>query len=173
MLQSQPAMRTARILHSLNYVRGIAKSRGMNVAIAYTHSNGKLAMLWRDSDACLGALRLAEAASFSAVARASTEHDLREQLSTRARSLNQCMLSESDGYIEEPVEGGLPVMVDGKCVGGVAIVGDDGANLAEVAVLAYTAPVDGADEYATSLSKSGFSDTQIDHYAITLLDRVP
>src|SRR5437899_10615885 len=95
-----------------------AKKNNWNVVIAVLDSGGNLVMLHRMDGAQFGSIDVAREKAYSAVAfRRPTKlfQDLIEQGGVNMRLLRVSGLS--------PLEGGLPIIVDGKLVGGVGVSG--------------------------------------------------
>src|SRR5437879_13314542 len=95
-----------------------AKKNNWNVVIAVLDSGGNVVMLHRMDGAQFGSIEVAREKAYSAVAfRRPTKlfQDLIEQGGVNMRLLRVSGLS--------PLEGGLPIIVDGKLVGGVGVSG--------------------------------------------------
>src|SRR2546427_418572 len=95
-----------------------AKKNNWNVVIAVLDSGGNVVMLQRMDGAQFGSIEVAREKAYSAVAfRRPTKlfQDLIEQGGVNMRLLRVSGLS--------PLEGGLPIIVDGKLVGGVGVSG--------------------------------------------------
>src|SRR5438093_818085 len=95
-----------------------AKKNNWNVVIAVLDSGGNVVMLHRMDGAQFGSIEVAREKAYSAVAfRRPTKllQDLIEQAGLTMRLLRVSGLS--------PLEGGLPIIVDGKLVGGVGVSG--------------------------------------------------
>ncbi len=95
-----------------------AKKNNWNVVIAVLDSGGNIVMLQRMDGAQFGSIEVAREKAYSAVAyRRPTKvfQDLIEQGGVNMRLLRLSGAS--------PLEGGLPIIVDGKLVGGVGVSG--------------------------------------------------
>src|SRR5437867_8624621 len=95
-----------------------AKKNSWNVCIVVLDSGGNIVMVQRMDGAQFGSIEVAREKAYSAVAfRRPTKlfQDLIEQGGVNMRLLRVSGLS--------PLEGGLPIIVDGKLVGGVGVSG--------------------------------------------------
>src|SRR5436190_21211551 len=95
-----------------------AKKNSWNVCIVVLDSGGNVVMVQRMDGAQFGSIEVAREKAYSAVAfRRPTKafQDLIEQGGVNMRLLRVSGLS--------PLEGGLPIIVDGKLVGGVGVSG--------------------------------------------------
>lgn len=175
MITNTPKLRSARIWHSLCYTMRIAHDAGQQVAAAYVDRQGKTQLLWRDTDAPLGALALAEAGAWTAIVENDPTQSLLELLQARLVSNQIFNLTEDHSRIRmAPVQGGQPLIVDSFLIGSVCIVGDDSVSkdLSKTAALAYMASYfDDTDAKLHLPPHVGVH--QADHYGITVIGDLP
>ena len=162
-MKAAPRMRTARLWNSLYSVLAISRAHKVNVSMAYVDANGKTRLLWRERDAELGSLLVAEAMAWTAVARALPDSMLQDLTSQRLASHSVYGLCDDADLEPTPTEGGSVLLVHDHIVGSVGIAGqipdDLRTILCTVAVLGYLEdPVNFTPEQT-----SHFVDTQLGH----------
>lgn len=127
-MKASPRMRTARLWNSLYSVLAVSRAHKVNVSMAYVDTDGKTRLLWRERDAGLGSLLVAEAMAWTAVARALPD-DLTELTRQRLASHSVYGLCGDAELAPTPIEGGSVLLVHDHIVGAVGIAGQMPADL--------------------------------------------
>lgn len=137
-------MKTASILHSLSvFLEAIRKDK-KSLVICYADRSGHTQLLWRETDAWLGSLDVAQNKAWTAIAFSGTTKD--SGLSTEALSkLTQpgeslFGLQNTNAGRVVIFGGGIPIYQDDKLVGSIGVSGstvEDDIKYCEIAVQAY------------------------------------
>ena len=122
-MKASPRMRTARLWNSLYSVLAVSRAHKVNVSMAYVDIDGKTRLLWRERDAELGSLLVAEAMAWTAVARALPDELLPDLTRQRLASHSVYGLCGDTELVPTPTEGGSVLLVHDHIVGAVGIAG--------------------------------------------------
>ena len=105
-----------------------AKKNNWNVVIAVLDSGGNLVLLQRLDGTQIGSVEVAREKAFSAVAFRRPTKVFEDLVGQGGANLRLLRLSGAS-----PLDGGIPIIVDGKLVGGVGVSGVTGAQDAQIA----------------------------------------
>jgi glc operon protein GlcG len=105
-----------------------AKKNSWNVVIAILDSGGNLVMLQRMDGAQFGSIDVAREKAYSAVAFRRPTKVFEDAVAQGGANLRILKLSGAS-----PLEGGIPILVDGKLVGGIGVSGVTSAQDAQIA----------------------------------------
>jgi len=104
-----------------------AKKNNWNVVIAVLDSGGNLVMLQRMDGAQFGSIEVAREKAYSAVAFRRPTKAFEDALGQGGVNLRVLRLPGAS-----PLEGGLPIVVDGKLIGGVGVSGVQATQDAQI-----------------------------------------
>jgi len=104
-----------------------AKKNNWNVVIAVLDSGGNVVMLQRMDGAQFGSIEVAREKAYSAVAFRRPTKAFEDALGQGGVNLRVLRLPGAS-----PLEGGLPIVVDGKLIGGVGVAGVQATQDAQI-----------------------------------------
>ncbi|MGH7303321.1 MAG: GlcG/HbpS family heme-binding protein, partial [Candidatus Rokuibacteriota bacterium] len=104
-----------------------AKKNNWNVVVAVLDSGGNVVMLQRMDGAQFGSLEVAKDKAYSAVAFRRPTKAFDDALAQGGANLRLLKLSGAS-----PLEGGIPIVVDGKLIGAVGVSGVTAAQDAQI-----------------------------------------
>jgi uncharacterized protein GlcG (DUF336 family) len=104
-----------------------AKKNSWNVVIAVLDSGGHLVMLQRLDGAQLGSIEVAKDKAYSAVLYRRPTKVFQDLVGQGGPNLRLLRLSGAS-----PLEGGIPIVVDGKLIGGIGVSGVTSAQDAQI-----------------------------------------
>lgn len=105
-----------------------ARANNWNVVIAILDSGGNLVMLQRLDGAQFGSVQVAQEKAYSAVAFRRPTKVFQDLIAQGGPNLRLLRLSGAN-----PLEGGIPIIVDGKIIGGIGVSGVSSEQDAQIA----------------------------------------
>lgn len=138
-------MNTPAIFSSLKTYLEACRIANRRLVICYVDRHGHTIMIWRETDAWLGSIEIAQSKAWTAIAFSGpTEAEAltAERIATLTRSGQPLHGAHHHPYHGRMVifGGGIPIYVDGKLKGAIGVSGgtvDDDEHFANIAVDAY------------------------------------
>ena len=138
-------MKTAAILHSLYVFLEATRKEGKHMVICYADRSGHTQLLWRETDAWLGALDVAQNKAWTAIAFSGPTEDLAMSTAdiaafTQSGKPLYGMSPCGGGSRIILAGGGRPIYIDNKLIGSIGVSGstlEDDIRLCNVAYTAF------------------------------------
>lgn len=155
-------MKTSAIFHSLKTFLDACRKANKRMVICYADRSGHTIMIWRETDAWLGSLAIAQSKAWTAIAFSGPTEDqalTTEKIATMThtgqppygfQNINQGKVAIFGG--------GIPIYINGKLHGSIGVSGstvEDDVNFAQIAVDAY---IEAFDEVPVDEDKEPKSD---------------
>lgn len=144
-------MKTAAVFHSLRTFLDACREAKKRMVICYADRHGHTIMIWRETDAWLGSLEIAQSKAWTAIAFSgpTEEEALTTEKIAEMTQPGQPLYGLQNTNQGKVVifGGGIPIYVKGKLHGAIGVSGstvEDDIKMAQTAVKAYVEAYDKA-----------------------------
>jgi uncharacterized protein GlcG (DUF336 family) len=151
-------MKTPAIFHSLRTFLDACREANKRMVICYADRSGHTIMIWRETDAWLGSLEIAQSKAWTVIAFSGPTEDqalTTEKIATMTQPGQPLYGLQNTNQGKVVIfGGGIPIYIKGKLHGSIGVSGstvEDDINLAQVAVAAY---IEAFDEVPVDEAKS-------------------